>query len=120
MVKNSHWVLMVISIPDQTIKIYDSSTNSIPRELIEEEAMPFAHMVPYVLSISSFWTLPDGVPQAKHPYGDCGIYAVKFLECLVMGVAFADEHLRDSNMKIMRRKLAAEMYDETRHLENIR
>lgn len=58
----------------------------------------------------------DGVPQSKPPHGDCGIYAVKFLECLVMGVAFADKHLRDSNMKIMRRKLAAEMYDETRQI----
>ncbi|KAL0715631.1 hypothetical protein Bca4012_064953 [Brassica carinata] len=33
-----------------------------------------------------------------------------------MGVPFADEHLRDSNMTIMRRKLAAEVYDETRQV----
>ncbi|KAG2322960.1 hypothetical protein Bca52824_016173 [Brassica carinata] len=49
------------------------------------------------------------VPQARPPYGDCGIYAVKYLECLVMGVAFSEEHLCDSNMEMKRWKLAAEM-----------
>ncbi|KAJ4894609.1 ULP_PROTEASE domain-containing protein [Raphanus sativus] len=129
-VGDCHWVLMAISIPDRTIKIYDSSTNSISKETIKEAAMPIAHMLPYVLhafaddevkqvmdkSMYSIEFVTDGVPQSKPPHGDCGIYAVKFLECLVMGVAFADKHLRDSNMKIMRRKLAAEMYDETRQI----
>ena len=133
MVGNNHWVWMVISIPDRTIKIYDSSTGLIPMEKITQAAIPFARMVPYVLyacsdpevkqvmetAMYSIQFVTYGVPQSKPPYGDCGIYAVKFLECLVMGVAFADEHLCDDNIMIMRRKLAAEMYDETRHLEDV-
>ncbi|CAN7000701.1 unnamed protein product, partial [Brassica oleracea var. botrytis] len=133
MVGNNHWVWMVISIPDRTIKIYDSSTGLIPMEKITQAAIPFARMVPYVsyacsdpevkqvmeTAMYSIQFVTYGVPQSKPPYGDCGIYAVKFLECLVMGVAFADEHLCDDNIMIMRRKLAAEMYDETRHLEDV-
>ncbi|KAF3601995.1 hypothetical protein F2Q69_00035395 [Brassica cretica] len=106
--ENSHWVMMVISIPDRTIEIYDSMTGLIPMEIITQAAIPFAHMVPYVLyacsdpevkqvmdtTMYSIQFVTDGVPQINPPYGDCGIYAVKFIECLVMGVAFADEHLR--------------------------
>ncbi|KAJ4871137.1 Uncharacterized protein Rs2_47238 [Raphanus sativus] len=103
-VGDCHWVLMAISIPDRTIKIYDSSSNAFFKETIKEAAMPIAHMLPYVLhafvddevkqimdkSMYSIEFVTDGVPQSKPPHGDCGIYAVKFLECLVMGVAFAD------------------------------
>ncbi|KAF3530181.1 hypothetical protein DY000_02040004 [Brassica cretica] len=106
--ENSHWVMMVISIPDRTIEIYDSMTGLIPMEIITQAAIPFVRMVPYVLyacsdpevkqvmdtTMYSIQFVTDGVPQIKPPYGDCGIYAVKFIECLVMGVAFADEHLR--------------------------
>ncbi|KAL0847137.1 hypothetical protein Bca101_020383 [Brassica carinata] len=129
MVDNCHWVLMVICFPDRTIKIYDSSTDLIDKETIKEAAIPFAHMIPSVwytfadcevkqvmdTAMYSIQFVTDGVPQSKPPHGNYGIYAVKFLECLVMGVPFADEHLRDSNMSIMRRKLAGEMYDETRN-----
>ena len=80
-------------------------------EAIKEATIPFARMVPYVLyaysdaedkqvmdtGMYSIQYVTDGVPKGKHPYGDCGIYALKFLECLVMGVPFEDEHLRDSN-----------------------
>ncbi|XP_048599763.1 uncharacterized protein LOC125579900 [Brassica napus] len=114
MVENSHWVMMVISIPDRTIEIYDSMTGLIPMEIITQAEIPFVRMVPYVLyacsdpevkqvmdtTMYSIQFVTDGVPQIKPPYGDCGIYAVKFIECLVMGVAFADEHLRDSNMML--------------------
>ncbi|KAL0742520.1 hypothetical protein Bca4012_084033 [Brassica carinata] len=130
MVDNCHWVLMVISFPDRTIKIYDSSTDLIDKETVKEAAIPFAHMISSVLytfsdsevkqvmdtAMYSIQFVTEGVPQSKPPHGNCGIYAVKFLECLVMGVPFAYEHLRDSNMSIMRRKLAAEMYDETRQV----
>lgn len=133
-VDRCHWVLMVISIPDRTIKIYDSMISAIPMETTKEAVMPFAHIVPYVLyhfsdaedkqvmdtAMYSIQFVTDGVPQGKPINGNCGVYTLKFLECLVMGVAFSDDHLRDSNMMIMRKKLAAEMYDETRHLEEIR
>ena len=130
MVDNCHWVLMVICFPDRTIKIYDSSTDLIDKETIKGAAIPFAHMIPSVLytfadaevkqvmdtAMYSIQFVTEGVPQSKPPHGNCGIYAVKFLECLVMGVPFAYEHLRDSNMSIMRRKLAAEMYLSLIHI----
>ncbi|KAF3556894.1 hypothetical protein F2Q69_00012143 [Brassica cretica] len=105
---------------------YIHMTGLIPMKNITQAAIPFARMIPYDLYAFSDPEVKQVMDTAmysiqfvgKPPYGDCGIYAVKFLECLVMGVAFADEHLCDDNMMIMRRKLAAEMYDETRHLED--
>ncbi|KAG5397551.1 hypothetical protein IGI04_019365 [Brassica rapa subsp. trilocularis] len=54
-----------------------------------------------------------GVPQAKSPYGDCGVYALKFLECLMLGVPFSRYYLKDTRMEQVRKNLAAAMYVET-------
>ncbi|CAF2141866.1 unnamed protein product [Brassica rapa] len=54
-----------------------------------------------------------GVPRATSPYGDCGVYVLKFLECLMMGVELKSNFLNDGNMGLVRENLAAEMYVET-------
>ncbi|CAH8263784.1 unnamed protein product [Arabidopsis lyrata] len=42
--------------------------------------------------------------------GDCGVYSVKFIECLAIGISF--EGLCDSAMPGIRLKLATELFDE--------
>ncbi|WZY99082.1 hypothetical protein YC2023_071411 [Brassica napus] len=80
---------------NRTIKSYNNMTGLTSKDIIKRRR-----------SLLLTWSLTSyGVPQGKPPYGDCGIYAVKFLVRLVMGVAFLDEHLRDPNMKIMRGNL---------------
>ncbi|EFH50704.1 predicted protein [Arabidopsis lyrata subsp. lyrata] len=48
-------------------------------------------------------------PQ-NYQTGDCGVYSVKFIECLAIGISF--EGLYDSAMLGIRLKLAAEVFDE--------
>ena len=50
-----------------------------------------------------------GVPQ-QATGGDCGIYALKFIECLAIGCKF--DGVEDSNMPFLRLKYAAEALDE--------
>ncbi|KAG2298824.1 hypothetical protein Bca52824_035296 [Brassica carinata] len=115
---------MVISIPDRTVKIYDSGKRSPGDHALRKEAEPFARRLPYALwffakdedkefedrtefTIKCIW---KRVPRARPPYGDCGVYALKFLGCLMMGVELNTKHLNDNNMAEVRSKLAAEMY----------
>jgi len=42
--------------------------------------------------------------------GDCGVYALKFVECLALGVSFAG--INDRNIQGLRLKMAAEILDE--------
>ncbi|KAG2304310.1 hypothetical protein Bca52824_032961 [Brassica carinata] len=110
-------------LPDQTVKIYDSGEPEYGDIRLRKEAEPFARMF-YALwffanvidkpsvdrtefSIECIW---KGVPRARYPYGDCGVYALKFLECLMMGVEFSAKHLNDDKMVVVREKLAAELY----------
>ncbi|KAL0886038.1 hypothetical protein Bca101_010021 [Brassica carinata] len=110
--KNTHWIAMVISIPDRTVKIYDSGKRSPRDRALRKEAEPFARMLSYALgfyakdkekelvdriefTIECIW---KGVPRARPPYGDSGVYALKFLECPLMGVELNAKHLNDNNM----------------------
>ncbi|KAF3540491.1 hypothetical protein F2Q69_00021816 [Brassica cretica] len=110
--ENSHWVAMVISIPERTVKIYDSGSPVRGTVLLKKAAEPFARMVPYALWLFAeeehkpsvdrtafkIDCISKGVPRAKNPYGDCGVYTLKFLECLMMGVQFKPQFLKDINM----------------------
>ena len=78
---NSHWVAMVICIPDRTVKIYDSGSPVRGNVQLRKAAEAFARMVPFAL-----WFLAEeehkpsvdrtdfkikciskGVPRAKNP-----------------------------------------------------
>lgn len=52
---------------------------------------------------------PSHGPQNEEP-GDCGVYALKYIECKAIGCGF--EGLSDQCIPAMRIKLAAEIYDE--------
>lgn len=128
-VNESHWVSMVISIPNRTILLYDCIPDLNDEKTTLAAAKPFADMVPHLIYVTSVGNVDvdpavdiekysiklvtEGVPRSEPPYGDCGIYAVKFIECLIMGVKFDSKHLCDDNMANVRMKLASEMYAET-------
>ncbi|KAL0730446.1 hypothetical protein Bca4012_026539 [Brassica carinata] len=121
---NTHWVAMVISIPDRTVKLYDSGRRTPGDIALKKQAEPFAFMVPYAIYMYTseeeqpsvdlnpfkIECIRDGVPRARSPYGDCGVYALKFLECLMLGVDLKSIHLNDAKMAEVREKLAVEMY----------
>ncbi|KAL0834726.1 hypothetical protein Bca101_086615 [Brassica carinata] len=49
------------------------------------------------------------IPQ-NNQIGDCGVYSLKFVECLALGVTF--DGINDSNIQGIRVKMAAEILDE--------
>ncbi|CAF1903833.1 unnamed protein product [Brassica napus] len=84
-----------------------------------EECRPFTKMIPLLLnemvperkkSSQQFRiSRPKSVPKNEDP-GDCGVYALKYIECKAVGCGF--EGLSDQCIPAMRIKLAAEIYDE--------
>ena len=42
--------------------------------------------------------------------GDCGVYSLKFIECLALGVTF--DGINDENIQGLRVKMATEIHDE--------
>ncbi|KAL0730274.1 hypothetical protein Bca4012_026367 [Brassica carinata] len=70
-----------------------------------DEEKPFVDREPFKIKC-----VRDGIPRARYPYGDCGVYALKFLECLMMGVDLKAIHITDDKMAEVREKLAVEMY----------
>ncbi|KAL0864823.1 hypothetical protein Bca101_043941 [Brassica carinata] len=94
---NTHWVAMAepfaFMVP-YTIYMYTS-----------EEEQPSVDLNPFKIEC-----VRDGVPRARSQYGDCGVYALKFLECLMLGVDLKAIHLNDAKMAEVREKLFVEMY----------
>ncbi|KAG2328363.1 hypothetical protein Bca52824_011091 [Brassica carinata] len=115
---------MVISIPDRTVKLYDSGRRTPGDIALKKQAEPFSFMVPYAIYMYTseeeqpsvdlnpvkIECVRDGVPRARSPYGDCGVYALKFIECLMLGVDLKAIHLNDAKMAEVREKLDVEMY----------
>ncbi|KAG2251520.1 hypothetical protein Bca52824_081656 [Brassica carinata] len=86
---------------------------------IRNVCRPFAKMIPTILNAMVPTTLRKKsdkqfavrrlitVPQNEKP-GDCGVYTIKYIECLAIGCTF--EGLSDKNIPDIRKNLAAEIY----------
>ncbi|XP_024016347.1 uncharacterized protein LOC112089822 [Eutrema salsugineum] len=126
-ITDDHWVAMWISIPMKHIVISDSHANTHASDIqIEASVTPITVLVPYILrecapaedrinlTYDPFtWERIKGhlIPQNKQS-GDCGVYCLKYLECHALGMPFP-KTLCDANIKNIRDKLAAEIFDET-------
>ncbi|ESQ46265.1 hypothetical protein EUTSA_v10000500mg [Eutrema salsugineum] len=126
-ITDDHWVAMWISIPMKHIVIWDSHANTHASDIqIEAAVTPITVLVPYILrecapaedrinlTYDPFtWERIKGhlIPQNKQS-GDCGVYCLKYLECHALGMPFP-KTLCDANIKNIRDKLAAEIFDET-------
>ncbi|KAF8100833.1 hypothetical protein N665_0215s0010 [Sinapis alba] len=94
-------------------------------EEIAKSVKPIAHMLPYMLHMLSrgedmelymvYFTheriSASGVPQNTQS-GDCGVYCLKYIEYHALGITFPTHDFCDKNVKLMRAKLAAEIFDE--------
>ncbi|KAF8113128.1 hypothetical protein N665_0056s0033 [Sinapis alba] len=96
--QNDHWIAIWISIPKRHIVVWDSIVKHISKAELDEIMEPFLTMVPYLLvecastdeerikySLEPFtYERPTvGVPQCIA--GDCGVYALKYMECHALG-----------------------------------
>ncbi|CAF1705307.1 unnamed protein product, partial [Brassica napus] len=80
---NSHWIAMWISIPKRHIVVWDSICSSISLEELD-------------------------VARA----GDCGVYALKYIECHALGMPFSKKDFAKPNGKTMRDKMAVDIFKE--------
>lgn len=119
-VNGNHWVALDIDLEKETITVYDSIQTLVDDKEIRNVCRPFSKMIPSILSAMVPATVLKksekqfsvrrlkNVPQNDLP-GDCGVYTIKYIECLAIGCTF--EGLRDETIQDIRRKLAAEIYD---------
>lgn len=124
-VKGNHWAALDISIPNRKIHVYDSIIGYVSDELMDEYVLPYARMIPYMLKtfapekekcmsvakykISKLSKIPQNLQS-----GDCGIYALKYVECLALNCDF--KGLCDDHIERIRAKLAAEILDESKNV----
>ncbi|KAF2547737.1 hypothetical protein F2Q70_00022659 [Brassica cretica] len=94
---------------------------------------PFLYMVPYLLvecassdeQRAQYCLEPftyerlTNIPQARA--GDCGVYALKYIECHALGMSFSKKDFVKPNGKTMRDKMAVDIFKElpdSREFEN--
>ncbi|XP_048615669.1 uncharacterized protein LOC106404080 [Brassica napus] len=119
-INGNHWVALDIDLGKETIHVYDSILSIVEdNKEIRNVCRPFAKMIPTILNAMVPTTLRKKsdkqfavrrlrtVPQNEKP-GDCGVYTIKYIECLAIGCTF--EGLSDKNIPDIRKNLAAEIY----------
>ncbi|KAJ0264983.1 Ulp1 protease family [Hirschfeldia incana] len=119
LINGDHWVALEVDLDKKIIHVYDSIQTVVPSTTyLLEECRPFTKMIHLLLkemipekkSTQQFRiSRLKNVPHNEKP-GDCGVYALKYIECKAIGCGF--EGLSDECIPAMRIKLAAEIYDE--------
>ncbi|KAF8095055.1 hypothetical protein N665_0342s0006 [Sinapis alba] len=130
--QNDHWIAIWISIPKRHIVVWDSIVKHISKAQLDEIMEPFLTMVPYLLvecvstdeerikySLEPFtYERPTvGVPQCIA--GDCGVYALKCMECHALGYILFHAAFCEKNVKHIREKMAHDIFHETPDIEGI-
>ncbi|ESQ38764.1 hypothetical protein EUTSA_v10029306mg [Eutrema salsugineum] len=127
-IMEDHWVAIWVSFVSRHITIWDShaGTKYASDEQIADAVEPLAVMIPYLLQTCApdddKWRFPytpfthSRVPGTEIPQniqsGDCGVYCLKYIECHALDLPFPPE-LCDKNIRKIREKMAAELFDET-------
>ncbi|CAN6934109.1 unnamed protein product, partial [Brassica oleracea] len=115
---------MWISIPKRHIVVWDSICSSISPEELDVVMEPFLYMVPYLLvecassdkqraqyGLEPFtYERLTNIPQARA--GDCGVYALKYIECHALGMPFSKKDFAKPNGKTMRDTMAVDIFKE--------
>ncbi|CAN6864385.1 unnamed protein product, partial [Brassica oleracea] len=121
---DTHWIAMWISIPKRHIVVFDNICSSISPEELDVIMEPFLYMVPYLLvecassdeqhaqySLEPFtYERPTNIPPARA--GDCGVYALKYIECHALGIEFSKKDFAKPNGNTMRDKMAVDIFQE--------
>ncbi|KAF3605295.1 hypothetical protein DY000_02050231 [Brassica cretica] len=94
---DTHWIAIWISIHKRHIVVWDSICSSISREAIDVVMEPFLYMVHYLL------VEPELVIVS---------YALKYIECHVLGMPFSKKDFAKPNGKTMRDKMAVDIFKE--------
>ncbi|KAF8099054.1 hypothetical protein N665_0253s0003 [Sinapis alba] len=120
--KNNHWLAIWISIPKRHIVVWDSIVGCIRKAQLDQVMTPFVNMVPYLLvecaatveerckySLEPFTYEVVNAPQCES--GDCGLFALKYIEYHALGFPFSGS-LNSKNSKAIREKMAVDIFEE--------
>ncbi|KAL2490224.1 Ulp1 protease family protein [Abeliophyllum distichum] len=119
----SHWVSLDIDLLAWKLTVYDGDIACYVDEVMQEKVTCFLTLIPLILKKMGvfeqrewrhegplqFVRKKTEIPQTKKS-GDCGVYAIKYIECLAAGRSV--DVVTDENMLFWRRKLAVEMYSK--------
>ena len=100
----NHWVAYHVDLKKEKIDCYDpifGEATPESEQRILNSFKPLTHMIPYMLSEHipanirapskkkfSFRRRSKRCTPQNTQIGDCGVYSLKFVECLALGVAF--------------------------------
>ncbi|XP_013629937.1 PREDICTED: uncharacterized protein LOC106335844 [Brassica oleracea var. oleracea] len=104
--RNEHWIAIWILIPKKHIVVWDIIISHIRAVELDELMEPFVTMVPYLLVECA------GSDEERSRAGDCGVFALKYIECHVLGISFPPEFCT-KNAKAIREKMALDIFKET-------
>lgn len=122
-----HWVAFHIDLLKEKIDCYDPIIGHVTPESekkVLDAFTPILQMLPTMLNE----TVPASLRQPKNKkfafrrrskknipqnrqVGDCGVYALKFVECLALGVTF--DGINDKNIQGIRMQIAADILAES-------
>ncbi|XP_033134177.1 uncharacterized protein LOC117127684 [Brassica rapa] len=123
---DNHWVEFHVDLRKEKIDCYNSIVGQVTRES-ELRMLNYFRPLTRVISAMLNLLIPanirrptnkefafrrrtrDIVPQ-NDLRGDCRVYALKFVECLALGVAF--DGISDENIQGLRMKMAADIFAE--------
>ncbi|KAL0716591.1 hypothetical protein Bca4012_065913 [Brassica carinata] len=88
--KDVHWIAMMISISKRHIIVWDRISTSISQEQLYERQ--------------------TDIPQACS--GDCGVYALKYIECHALGMTFNKKDFAKDNGKSIRYRMAVDIFNK--------
>ncbi|CAN6845063.1 unnamed protein product [Brassica oleracea] len=123
--RNEHWIAIWISIPKRHIVVWDNILTHIKAANLDVLMEPFVNMVPYLL-VECAGSDEERVKYTLEPYtyervtvgapqyraGDCGVWALKYIECHALGMSFPPEFC-NKNAKAIREKMALAIFQET-------
>ncbi|KAL5537433.1 hypothetical protein UlMin_042954 [Ulmus minor] len=122
-VESKHWMGMAIDIKHGHIHLVDSDHACYTANQLKPFMESFQFLVPKIIHQCKLFTeeecpnmamtswpivcIKEVIPQTATS-GDCGIYALKFIEMHMMQVSFI--HVSDRYVEMFRKKLAAEFF----------
>ncbi|KAF8113321.1 hypothetical protein N665_0051s0016 [Sinapis alba] len=111
-----------ISIPKRHIVVWDIIVGCIRKAQLDQIMTPFVNMVPYLL-VECVATVEERCKYLLEPFtyevvnapqcesGDCGLFALKYIECHALGFPFSGS-LNPKNSKAIREKMAVDIFEE--------
>ncbi|XP_010533351.1 PREDICTED: UPF0746 protein DDB_G0281095-like [Tarenaya hassleriana] len=123
LVNNNHWITLVVKRKDRLNEVLDSLFPKTPEglQMRRESVKPFAVVVPFMY----YYLSTSSASMERNPYeiilrqdtprqigeNDCGIYALKFVECHAFGIDFKRGQLLKKNIPSLRLGMASTILD---------